>query len=100
MAGAVIEWLRGQPVADLETVAAADADVAGAILRQYRPYLRLARAVGRTYWTALAAADTGTWERLLGRVLAAVPAQGAVCWRHKPWFFRQLTRARDLFIQV
>jgi len=100
MAGAVVAWLVEQQPADLARVAAADQDVAGLILRQYRPYWGLGRWLVRPYRDAIRAATTATWEEILTRVLRQCPAQGLVCWQHKAWFFRQLDRARAELVRL
>lgn len=98
MAGAVVAWVASQPPATLAATAAADQDVSGAILRQYRPYLALAAVWAGPYRDAIATAGPDTFERILDRVLAQAPAQGTVCWQHKAWFFRQLAAARDAWV--
>jgi hypothetical protein len=100
MAGAVVAWLIEQTPTDLETVAAANHDVSGLILRQYRAWLPIVRVWARPHLIAIRDADGTTWERLLDIALARAPAQAAVCWRYKPWFFRQLDLVRQEVVRT
>ena len=100
IAGTVVAWLVEQDPADLEAVATAARDVSGLILRQYRVWLPIGRALARPHMGAIRQADGATWERILDRVLARCPVQGMTCWRHKPWFFRQLDHVRDQFTRL
>lgn len=100
MAGAVVAWLVEQQPADLARVAAADQDVAGLILRQYRPYWGVGRWLMRPYQKAIRTATTTTWEDILDRALRQAPAQGMVCWQYKRWFFRQLDQAQAALVRL
>lgn len=97
---AVVAWVDRTPLPELARLATAEAPVAQQLANEYPPWMRrFARGyLGPEGVAALRAAGPSTWAAVVDYLCSARPDAGLWIMAHEDWFYRELSRARDLFL--